>query len=135
LIRASRLTLRCRDENGDQVEDLWEDLNLEIIAAYEAEHGEIKPWGSDNPEENLSRRDKEELQDKEARWARGIAQIKWKKLREPKLPEPEEFRPPNFSAGSDLRKQYKNSGLQIIVKMVSIELTPEIRSSKKVAGT
>ncbi|EGS22564.1 uncharacterized protein CTHT_0021120 [Thermochaetoides thermophila DSM 1495] len=114
------------DENGDQVEDLWEDLNLEIIAAYEAEHGEIKPWGSDNPEENLSRRDKEELQDKEARWARGIARIKWKKLREPKLPEPEEFRPPNFSAGSDLRKQYKNSGLQITVKMVSIELTPEI---------
>jgi hypothetical protein len=126
-IQLPELTLRLSDENGEQAEELWDELNLDLIASYEAEHGEIEidMWHEDAPEHYLTLRDREELQDKEARRARGIARMKWQKLREPKLPEPEEFRPLNFEACSDLRTQFKDTGLQVIVKMASIELTPE----------
>ncbi|KAH7402048.1 hypothetical protein DE146DRAFT_452216 [Phaeosphaeria sp. MPI-PUGE-AT-0046c] len=54
-----------------------------------------------------------------------IAQYKWMVLRQPKLPEPEfkdiEYAP---KSGRRLIDLYRESGLQIIVKMASIELTP-----------
>lgn len=51
---------------------------------------------------------------------------KWEYLREPVIPEPEfediDYAPPE---GKRLVEKYRDSGLQIIVKMASIELTPE----------
>ncbi|KZF21064.1 hypothetical protein L228DRAFT_248827 [Xylona heveae TC161] len=40
-------------------------------------------------------------------------------------PEPGEFRPPPEYNMVDLRKQYAENGLQVIVKLANIELTPE----------
>lgn len=64
--------------------------------------------------------------------------LKWKVLRTPVLREPGSFKKVNYdlqgnkedaesSSGSlgGLRQDFKDSGLQIIVKMASIELTPE----------
>lgn len=49
----------------------------------------------------------------------------WLKGREAILPEPEEFEEIDYSPKRRLRKMFKEHGLQVIVKMASIELTPE----------
>ncbi|OAL06822.1 hypothetical protein IQ06DRAFT_311930 [Phaeosphaeriaceae sp. SRC1lsM3a] len=53
------------------------------------------------------------------------ATFKWKIVRQPRLPEPE-FKDIDYAPkpGKRLFDRYKESGLQIIVKMASIELTP-----------
>jgi hypothetical protein len=55
-----------------------------------------------------------------------LAEYKWRVLRKPRLPEPvftDTDYPPK--QGSRLIDRFGTSGLQIIVKMASIELTPE----------
>ena len=51
----------------------------------------------------------------------------WWKSRPIIQPEPEDFKPPVSDDGSlvDLRELFANEGLQIIVKLANIELTPE----------
>ncbi|KAF2628312.1 hypothetical protein BU25DRAFT_420802 [Macroventuria anomochaeta] len=55
-----------------------------------------------------------------------LAECKWKVLRKPVLPEPS-FEEVNYEpqAGERLVDKFHKSGLQVIVKMASIELTPE----------
>ncbi|KAJ4264300.1 hypothetical protein NW762_005496 [Fusarium torreyae] len=57
----------------------------------------------------------------EERLARG----KWEKFREAILPEPKKFAEVDYAPKQSLRYKFKKDGLQIIVKMASIELTPE----------
>jgi hypothetical protein len=45
--------------------------------------------------------------------------------RKPILPEPEPFEKLDYDWVFDLREKFKDTGLQVIVKMASIELTPE----------
>jgi hypothetical protein len=74
----------------------------------EVDEGELMDWGYDPeyPEE--------------------LSFYKWQLLRKPKFPEPTweevDFVP---KEGARLIDQYRESGLQVIVKMASIELTPE----------
>jgi hypothetical protein len=50
----------------------------------------------------------------------------WEASQQVKLPEPGEFAPPSLNKVEiDLRKQYHDRGLQVIVKLANIELTPE----------
>ncbi|RYP69563.1 hypothetical protein DL771_006078 [Monosporascus sp. 5C6A] len=51
--------------------------------------------------------------------------LKWEVLRQPAQMEPEEFEELDYAPKSRLAEKFKESGLQIIVKIVSIELTPE----------
>ncbi|KAG0650489.1 hypothetical protein D0Z07_3367, partial [Hyphodiscus hymeniophilus] len=57
------------------------------------------------------------------------AERKWHKIRQPVQPQPDSFNiVENFYApkqGARLSEKFKDSGLQIIVKMASIELTPQ----------
>jgi hypothetical protein len=55
-----------------------------------------------------------------------VAQYKWEILRHPVLPEPQ-FEAIDYAPvpGKRLIDKFRDSGLQIIVKMASIELTPE----------
>ncbi len=46
-------------------------------------------------------------------------------VRQPVLPEPAPFKEVDYSPPHRLVERFKDTGLQIIVKMVSIELTPE----------
>jgi len=50
---------------------------------------------------------------------------KWEKIRDPILPEPNEFENVSFGRAHSLFDHFKETGLQVIVKMASIELTPE----------
>ncbi|KAF4965613.1 hypothetical protein FSARC_6600 [Fusarium sarcochroum] len=54
-----------------------------------------------------------------------LARAKWEKFREAILPEPKEFEEVDYAPKQSLRDKFKEHGLQIIVKMASIELTPE----------
>ncbi|CAF3573862.1 unnamed protein product [Fusarium graminearum] len=51
----------------------------------------------------------------------------WKKIREPIQPEAPEFKAWNYGTkpGESLRERFQDRGLQVIVKMASIELTPD----------
>ncbi|KAI9761705.1 MAG: hypothetical protein M1840_001736 [Geoglossum simile] len=51
----------------------------------------------------------------------------WQNARDPIVPEPGEFEPKEISASErvDLRRDFLHSGIQIIVKLASIHLTPE----------
>ncbi|KAL1965830.1 hypothetical protein VTN77DRAFT_5151 [Rasamsonia byssochlamydoides] len=52
---------------------------------------------------------------------------KWESSRPIKLPEPGDFKPPSISPESEvnLRKKFGDKGIQVIVKLANIELTPE----------
>jgi hypothetical protein len=54
-----------------------------------------------------------------------MARAKWAKFREAKLPDPLPYVPVDYTPKQSLREKFKESGLQVIVKMASIELTPE----------
>ncbi|KAH6951398.1 hypothetical protein DER45DRAFT_587207 [Fusarium avenaceum] len=54
-----------------------------------------------------------------------MARAKWKKYREAKLPDPLPYVPVDYAPKQSLREKFKEKGLQVIVKMASIELTPE----------
>ncbi|KAL4993640.1 hypothetical protein BDV10DRAFT_189787 [Aspergillus recurvatus] len=51
----------------------------------------------------------------------------WRNRRQPKHPDPGPFQPPrtNWHAPVNLRDQFRDKGLQVIVKLANIELTPD----------
>lgn len=112
----------CSD-NSDPNE-VWEKVNPELIAAYEAANGPIDydegelEWFYDNEEIKA-------LESEEAKKEMRILQLKWKELRDPLFPEPVAFREAKFRVKQKLCERFKDTGLQVIVKMASVELTPE----------
>ncbi|KAI0198684.1 hypothetical protein F4808DRAFT_254042 [Astrocystis sublimbata] len=52
-------------------------------------------------------------------------QEKWEEMRQAVLPEPNPFEKVDYTPRNRLVEKFRDTGLQIIVKMVSIELTPE----------
>ncbi|KAB8235263.1 DUF4246 domain-containing protein [Aspergillus alliaceus] len=78
---------------------------------------EYLPYSAPEPEENEST-DMHEYYEAHTAWSRS---------RPVKLPEPGEFTPPETNPDDelDLRKKFHEKGLQVIVKLANIELTPE----------
>ncbi|KAK4208321.1 hypothetical protein QBC37DRAFT_296987 [Rhypophila decipiens] len=106
---------------------IWEDFNPEL---YEAKKDEVDIDENDIDEtiENLHWEDNIEDQDEEtvAKWREeAIRHFKWKEMRDPVLPEPLDFSPVRYQTWENIRNKYKEKGLQVYVKMASIELTPE----------
>lgn len=54
-----------------------------------------------------------------------LARAKWIKFRRALLPEPMAFEEIDYAPLNSIREKFKKDGLQVIVKMASIELTPE----------
>lgn len=54
-----------------------------------------------------------------------MAEVKWLKYRDAILPDPKPSEEVDYAPKQSLREKFKKDGLQIIVKMASIELTPE----------
>lgn len=109
----------------DECDDVWEAFNPDVIAAHEAKEGPIK-YDADYLEDfDIELHgDMTEEEAKEA-LAPAIAKLKWKEIRDPILLDPKEFEPVVYKVEQNLREKFKDSGLQVIVKMASIELTPE----------
>lgn len=104
-----------RDEAG-----VWEKLDEDVLAAYERENGEIEP------EDYVLEELQYEHEDDGPEALEAInRQAKWVSIRETIHPEPEIFKPVEYVCEQSIREKFKDSGLQVIVKMASIELTPE----------
>jgi hypothetical protein len=54
-----------------------------------------------------------------------VAELKWRALRGPILPDSDQFTEVNCTPSERLAQKLKESGIQVIVKMVSIEPTPD----------
>lgn len=115
--RLIRVYYREEDEERN-----WEKFDPEVLAAHEAKEGPVRfsrlePGGwrynLTEPDEDGSRLSQE------------MQRLKWRKIREPHLPEPLDFKPVTYQVGEALSKKFRDTGLQVIVKMASIELTPE----------
>ncbi|KAK3901763.1 hypothetical protein C8A05DRAFT_16086 [Staphylotrichum tortipilum] len=117
--------------DDDDQENVWEAMNEEELAAQEAEDGPIQydvdylEYLDDDQVEAEMDDDEEGMGDEGPKQARKIKRLKWREIRDAILPEPEEFKPFAFTVGDALRARFKDTGLQVIVKMASIELTPE----------
>jgi hypothetical protein len=114
------------------VDDLWEKFNPDVLAAYERDNGPVVydedrlDWMDEEEETDDDDDEKtDKLESDEAKQARYITKLKWEELRDPVLPEPLDFEPVTYTVQHTLRDRFKDSGLQVIVKMASIELTPE----------
>ncbi len=121
----------CRYEDQEQA---WEKFDADILAAHEEKEGpvpfhplELQHLGmSDDEDEDGVAPDAEvERLSEEEKIARKIQRIKWREVRDPILPEPMDFKPITYKVTEALGKNFKDTGLQVIVKMASIELTPE----------
>ncbi|KAJ9162213.1 glucose-methanol-choline oxidoreductase [Coniochaeta hoffmannii] len=117
------------DENGDN----WDPKSPEEMLAKErAATGEpprqLEESAAEGEEdlEDTELNDEEELDDY---WGKPPDIARWMNTRQPIFPQPPPFSESrvNYAINpeSTLRSQFKESGLQIIVKMASIELTPE----------
>ncbi|CAI6087993.1 unnamed protein product [Clonostachys chloroleuca] len=54
-----------------------------------------------------------------------LAREKWRQCRDAVLPEPKSFTEIEYAPRQNLREKFRESGLQVIVKMASIEITPD----------
>ncbi|KAM7194458.1 Protein of unknown function (DUF4246) domain containing protein [Naviculisporaceae sp. PSN 640] len=110
----------------------WQEYNAQTVADYEAAKGKLEFSEDDVQDaiENIHWREDIEEQDPEtiAKWKEeALRHLKWKEIRDPFLPEPLDFAPVTYKNlhGDSIRDRFKNNGLQVYVKMASIELTPE----------
>ncbi|KAJ3492066.1 hypothetical protein NLG97_g5475 [Lecanicillium saksenae] len=93
------------------------DYFFQAVEAYE-ERKTGKPYETTRSQDELARDPKALLPEKRAYY-------KWLAAREPVLPEPRRFAEIDYALEESIRDVYAQDGLQIIVKMASIELTPE----------
>ncbi|KAM7187203.1 Protein of unknown function (DUF4246) domain containing protein [Rhypophila sp. PSN 637] len=113
-------------------EETWEKFDPEVLKAVEQDaevpYEERDVWDYieqmhhdelEEAEDNADQDTTEKLQ-KDA-----IPQVKWRKIRDPVLPEPDHIRSYDSHCRENIREKFRERGLQVIVKMASIELTPE----------
>jgi hypothetical protein len=97
---------------SDECNDNWNPNNKEACAHVEVSDGDLENegWYPDVSDDEFNKKD----------------EYKWKLLRKAVLPE-FPFSDISYApkAGTRLVERFRESGLQIIVKMASIELTPE----------
>jgi hypothetical protein len=123
------------EKNQDEV---WEEFDPEVLAEYEAKEGSIAydedeleafldelEYIEDMAEGDEEKTDEEKEKSIQEAKKRMIQTLKWREIRDPVLMEPFDFEPVTYKVQRNLRKRFKDTGLQVIVKMASIELTPE----------
>lgn len=139
------------DENDENWTPKWEETlareKAAKLAARAAEaaakaiqktvqHPDVSDKGGSGPESDSNAEDEEEEdedededEDDEYESEEDEDEIRerWEDIREPVQPPPRPYIDKDYAlkAGTTLRERFADSGLQIIVKMASIELTPE----------
>lgn len=104
-----------RDDFG-----VWEALDDKFMEQYELENGPIVL-------PDYVKRDVEAIYygEPEAVIEAEMHKAKWAEIRDFLYPEPEAFFPVEYECRKSIRDRFRDTGLQVIVKMASIELTPE----------
>lgn len=69
--------------------------------------------------------DDETMESMEETYAAALEDAKWAKVRDMVMPETDGPPEVDYSCEERIREKFKELGLQVIVKMASIELTPE----------
>ncbi|ELR05446.1 hypothetical protein VC83_03609 [Pseudogymnoascus destructans] len=119
-------------ESGNDEDDaLWEPYNAEVQAQNnyeltESDWEQIKEeriynWRDEDREMGVEKPEDGERDEE----ADDVREFKWKQIRDPVLPEPDSEEEVNYLFQQSIREKFKDSGLQVIVKMATIELTPE----------
>ena len=117
---------------SEEDEHLWEPFNAELFAKHDYEISpdeldylsyEFEEIEYEHPieEENVRAGELHQQALKSAK----IQEVKWESIRDAIFPEPDDQEPINYQPPKTLRGKFEETGLQIIVKMTSIELTPE----------
>lgn len=92
--------------HSDYNKDNWDPSDQEVLANAEVnweDLGEIPP----DPEQE------------------DVTERKWDALRKPVQPQPHAFKEVDYTPLNRIAEKFRKMGLQVIVKMASIELTPE----------
>lgn len=137
------LTTRHSDSNEALWEpfdvEYWKKFNLQLtteqLRDLNEEH-DIDAYGFDDDEAQEAREKLEE--EKRRREDQGLPQLpwpnlteediareKWRLFRNPIYPEPKPFEEVDYTPRQSIRDMFHDHGLQIIVKMASVELNPE----------
>ncbi|KFY99960.1 hypothetical protein V500_01229 [Pseudogymnoascus sp. VKM F-4518 (FW-2643)] len=116
---------------SDEDDALWEPFDAELLAQSDYELTEddwdgIKSnrgWGLNLAGGETDMEKPEEFKYDEE--ADDVQELKWKNTRDPVFPEPDNDAEVDYLCRESIRQKFKDSGLQVIVKMATIELTPE----------
>lgn len=110
---------------SEEDDEHFEPLNPEILAEHEAKNGPCdvpRYWEPDWLDDDEI---EEAMEDEEAKNERKLQRYKWREIRDPILLAPNKWEPIEFKVLQSMRERFRDTGLQVIVKMASIELTPE----------
>lgn len=124
----------CSEYDNDAYEAQPDDLRPGLIREWEEKNGrpvplddhelyEVESWTG--PDECTSNPEQYEGLTLEEQKERLLLNYKWKEIRDVILPEPLGFQPVTYTTEHKLSEKFKETGLQVIVKMATIELTPE----------
>ncbi|OBT62576.1 hypothetical protein VE03_07359 [Pseudogymnoascus sp. 23342-1-I1] len=116
---------------SDEDDSLWEPFSADVLAQNdveltEDEWSDLKYTRKYEAEQEGGETSTEKSEDGENdEDADDVREIKWKNIRDPVLPEPDDETEVDYLCQESIRKKFKDNGLQVIVKMATIELTPE----------
>jgi hypothetical protein len=122
--------------SSNENDEIWEPINQEILAQhdirvpkYRLDDLDIDTDSDTESNGNARSEDLGETEHTDAQRApTRVDWLKWEYIRDPIIPEPREFREVQYKPTTTIREKFRESGLQVIVKMVSIELTPRNQS-------
>lgn len=103
---------------------MWEEINEEILASSDRQP-DGRELSDIRSQVEWAGRGGDADEDEETRLAKAIKAWKWGQIRDPIMHEPEYEDGVNYSCRVSIRDKFKDNGLQVIVKMATIELTPE----------
>ncbi|KAK0663927.1 hypothetical protein QBC41DRAFT_23066 [Cercophora samala] len=121
-------------DDDDAYEPLQVDLLPELIREWEEKNGRPVPLESDEmyevenwtwPNDYTSNPELYEGLTLEEQKERALLIHKWNHIRDVILPEPLDFQQVSYTVQHKLSERFRDIGLQVIVKMATIELTPE----------
>ncbi|KAK8113558.1 hypothetical protein PG984_014084 [Apiospora sp. TS-2023a] len=133
----------AKEAHDEETDGLWEELDREVLAEHDVElepdiledlleYAEMDASSTEEDDDSDLENDVDgRSKEKRARLVTihkdALDEAKWKMIREPVFLEPDPFKDVDYAvaAGETLREKFLDSGLQVIVKMASIELTPE----------
>ncbi|KAI9147366.1 Cutinase [Paramyrothecium foliicola] len=110
-------------------EGLWEPFDAALLSLFPRKPTlqdlEDMSWDNEWPEQGKLYQNGVDIDEMMEKYHDEIVRWKWNHIRDAIFPEPDSEEKVNYSCEQSIRDTYKDSGLQVIVKMAHIELTPD----------